>query len=137
MGVSFVTAPNTPEAIAAGAEQFAHGAENLSGIRLDFSLASLGELDRWLSEWLDMASVYDAPAALPDTALVVPLAAYLGETLIRSAGAAWDLAAIADDGLPPLHFANGQRIDLSAAVHAVLQRSAPPAFVHLARLASQ
>jgi len=131
----FVTAPNTSEAIAELAEQFVRGVEGLSGLRLDFSLASLGDLDRWLTEWIDMAAVYDAPAALPDSALVEPIAAYIGEVLIRSAGAAWDFAAHSDQAFPPLQFASGQRIDLSAAVRVVLQRTAPPAFAHLARLA--
>ena len=130
-----MTVPNTPEAIAEIAEQFVHGVEGLSGIHLDFSLASLGRLDGWLAEWIDMASVYDAPAALPDTALVEPIAAYTGEVLVRSASAAWDFSASDGGTFPPLQLASGQRVDLSAAVLAVLQRSAPPAFAHLARLA--
>jgi hypothetical protein len=134
--VSFVTAPNTPEAIAEQAEQFVRGLESLSGLHLDFGLASLGDLDSWLIEWIDMAAIYDAPAALPDTALVEPIAAYVGEALVRSSGAAWDFAARSDEAFPPLQLANGQRIDLPAAVLAVLQRSAPPAFAQLARLAN-
>lgn len=130
-----MTAPNTPEAMAGNAEQFVRGVEGLSGLRLDFGLASLGDLDSWLAEWIDMASIYDAPAALPDTALVEPIAAYLGETLVRSSGAAWNFAASSDDAFPPLQLAGGQRIDLCAAVLTVLQRSAPPAFAQLARLA--
>jgi hypothetical protein len=131
-----VTAPNTPEAIAELAEQFVHGLEGLSGLRLDFGLASLSELDSWLAEWLDMASIYDAPAALPDTALVEPLAAYIGEVFVRSSGAAWDIAAGDSQSFPPLRLASGARIDLSAAVHAVLQRGAPPAFAQLVQLAA-
>lgn len=131
-----MTAPSTPEAIAEIAEQFVRGVESLSGLRLDFSLASLGDLDSWLTEWIDMASVYDAPAALPDTALVEPIAAYVGETLVRSSGAVWDFAASSNEAFPPLQLASGQRIDLPAAVLAVLQRAAPPAFAQLARLAA-
>jgi hypothetical protein len=131
-----VTAPNTPETIAELAEQFVRGLEGVSGLRLGFDLASLSDLDGWLAEWLDMAAIYDAPAALPDTALVEPLAAYIGEILIRSTGAAWDFAASGDQPIiPPLQLANGQHIDLSAAVRGVLQRSAPPAFAQLPRLA--
>lgn len=130
-----MTASITPEVIAEIAEQFAGGVENLSGVCLDFSLASFGELDSWLTEWIDMASIYDAPAALADTALVEPIAAYLGETLVRSAGGAWDFATNSDQSFPPLQFASGQHIDLRTSVRSVLQRSAPPAFAQLARLA--
>jgi hypothetical protein len=131
-----VTVPNTPEAIAERAEQFARGLEGATGLRLDFGLATFSTLDSWLAEWIDMAAIYDAPVALPDAALVEPIAAYLGETLVRSAGATWDFAGDIGEALPSLQLNSGRRVDLSAAVRAVLQGSAPPAFAELARLAA-
>lgn len=121
------------EALQARADEFVRGVEALSGLRLAYDIASLGELDALLSEWIDMNSVYDSPGALPTESLVDPIASYVGEVLVQALDAAWLFAPPEDDSFPAIRLKNGQRIDLQASVAATLHRVAPPAFRQLAR----
>ena len=124
------------EAISARADEFVRGVEALSGLRLGFEPASLGDLDGWLAEWIDMATVYDSPEALSVESLAGPIAAYAGEVLVRSLGAEWVFSQTEDGSFPYLRLKSGQRLDLRESVAAVLLRVAPPAFRQLALLAA-
>lgn len=92
-----------------------------SGQPFDFSLASLARLDALLAEWRDLNAVYGGP--IPDhSPLIVPVAAYLGETLAR-AGAWWFDAATGDSHRPALVavFPDGRHLDLIEAASIACQ----------------
>ena len=114
------------------AERFAAALAGQLGMELDFSLASLPRLDAALAEWLDFAEVYAAPGEQFD-ALALPLAAYVGEVLVRSNSARWLLepAPFAPDE-PALLLASGEAVAIVEAARLVLQRVALPSFARLA-----
>jgi hypothetical protein len=124
------------EALQARAGEFVRGVEELSGVRLAFDVASLGELDGLLAEWIDMASVYDSPGALPTESLVEPIASYVGEVLVQALDAEWLFPPPEDYSFPAIRLKSGQRVDLQEAVAATLHRVAPPAFRKLARFSA-
>ena len=121
------------EVLQARADEFVRGVAALSGVRLAFDVASLGDLDGLLAEWIDMNSIYDAPGALPTESLVDPIASYVGEVLVQALDAEWLFAPPEDESFPAIRLKSGQRVDLQAAVAATLHRVAPPAFRQLAR----
>ncbi len=118
--------------IQADAELFAQQLEAQSGKQIGFDLSSLGQLDALLSEWIDVASIYDSMS--PDTAeaLAGPVTCYVGEVLVRSIGAQWIDRQSENDSPSILRFASGQKLDLRQAVVTVLRGLAPPAFHELA-----
>jgi len=120
------------EEIRRAASEFAWNVEQQSGQALTFDLASLAVLDAFLSEWLDMASVYDAVDERLVESLTFPLGCFVGECLISTCHAAWRLDQPPDSTLPALALANGTLFDLEAPVTAVLRRQVAPFFHRLA-----
>ncbi len=124
---------NNREEVRRSAEEFARNVEQQSGRTLTFDLPSLAVLDAFLSEWLDMASVYDAVDDRLVESLTFPLACYVGECLISTGHASWRVDRVADLALPALVLSGGRVLDLEAPVAAVLRRQMAPCFHQLVR----
>jgi hypothetical protein len=109
------------------AEHLAAVLGSYSGEKLDFSLDSLGRLDAVLASWADLDEAY-GEAHIID-ALMLPIAAYVGEVLCR-AGARWHDAGPASIAIV---LPDGRAVDLSEAVLTNL-RGARLSFAGLAGL---
>ncbi|HET7037483.1 MAG TPA: hypothetical protein VFI42_17490 [Thermomicrobiaceae bacterium] len=96
------------------------------GEAFDFGPASLRRLDAALAEWLSFAEVYAAPGESLEH-LARPLAAYVGEVLVRQAGGRWlEPAEEATIVLPA-----GAVLALEDLARLVLSRAVPPNFTRL------
>ncbi len=119
------------ERIRGTAEELARAIEGQYGQPLAFDLPSLAVLDAVLSEWLDMASVYDAADDRLVGSLTYPVVTYVGECLLASLGASWRPAQD-DSSLPVLRLPDGKLLDLEEPVVAVLRGQVSPFFHRLA-----
>jgi hypothetical protein len=122
----------TIEGIQQTAEQFRQMIEAQTGSRLDFDLPSLARLDSFLAEWLDLASVYGSQDDRMLEPMMVPVASFVGEVLVRTFGAVWSDEFPGAARLPLLRLPTGQRIDLEESVATILRGLARPAFYQLA-----
>ncbi len=111
--------------------------EEQTGSGLDFDLPSLAFFDTFLSEWLDLASVYGDQDPQMLELLVVPIASYVGEVLVRALGAEWDVSLPSEARIPFLRLPTSQRIDLEESVSAIVHGLARPAFYQLALVLSR
>ncbi len=89
-------------------------------------------LDGLLSEWVDLAAVYDLPAVGMAESLGRPIACYVGEVLARTQGAAWSDRREVGRRVPLLRLSSGQYLDLEEATEKILLGQASPAFHQLA-----
>ncbi|MGA7670101.1 MAG: hypothetical protein WBW04_06745 [Nitrolancea sp.] len=114
------------------AEEFARNVEQRSGHALTVDLPSLAVLDAFLSEWLDMASVYDAIDDRLVESLAFPLLCFVGECMVSGGRTSWHVDQSAGSTLPVLAVPSGKLLDLEGPVTAVLRRQVPPFFHRLA-----
>ena len=110
------------------ASHFADRIAEMTGQKLDFSLASLAVLDDLLDEWLHLSRVYGSERADDLSGLVLPLVAYVGETVRHAYGGTW----IERPTGPVLRIAQTIELDLRPLVQAILAQQHPPAFARLA-----
>ena len=95
------------------------------GAGFDFSPASLQRLDAALAEWLSFAEVYAGPSESLEH-LARPLAAYVGEVLVREGGCWLEPAEEPTVVLPA-----GAVLALEDLTRQVLSRAVPPSFARL------
>ncbi len=119
------------------AEHFRQMIEEQTGSRLDYDVPSLAFFDTFLSEWLDLASVYGDQDPRMLELLVVPIASYVGEVLVRTLGAEWDGTVPSHAQIPILRLPTAQLIDLEESVSGIVHGRARPAFHQLALVLSQ
>ena len=110
------------------ASDFADRVAEMTGQHLDFTLASLAILDDLLDEWLHLSQVYRSERPDDLSRLVLPLVAYVGETLRHTYGGTW----IERPSGPVLRIAQTIELDLRPLVQATLAQQHPPAFARLA-----